>query len=714
MGDVIAPHSQNIELGVNKYPIQTVENRKFSDFTNAYIPQIETQMHGVRSSWLALWSTKNELGHPLLHISGFSPIYFPTWALFKLIDDPYEFITLYSLLLAYISGMFAFLFSREKQYAPASCLISAFLIAFSPTIVYWLTFPMFISSLCWGICILWASLRFYNRADYISLVFVTFGVYSIIMVGYPQMTVLVMYVVTIYLFCETLKRRKNIEIKQIAILFLFAVLGVAVSSLFLANLYEIFLNSSRVLTPYSFFSKVLPKINDLGGGLEFLCLTFFPELMGNTISQDFPKSYNGISFNLITLFLLCSSVFFIKRHQVLVWLSLILAIVILTFNHSFNFFAYSHLGFNISRTNPLFILVIPVTFLITEIYNCLITSNSRCPYLIISMLISSAAYFVSFHYYAESSYGYVFFIVSCLFFFCLSFNKSRHLSYLPFCLLIVLVAYPKLFHIKRSEIVTTSPIVEFLKNTNSQLSNFIIVSNKKIHILPPNINAVLGLNSIHSYNSLSSNEYHRLISGLRGNMFTFGRLNATLNPNFGDDVFWMANISSVISIKAIVDKNLELITKIDNYYLYKVKSTMGFVKQFSMSPLEEVKSTSLLKESYYDIDYNVNYQGDKIAINTKSVNMNSLLLLSQLYNVNWDAHAFVHGNFLKLKPFSYNGIFLGLRLPPGTSSVVFKYNSPLYYMIYINYFWLFIFGFLLLILCKKRVWLGALPYMYVK
>lgn len=81
---VVAPHRQEIEVAqaqlVNS-DSPLIENRKFSDFTNAYVPEISEHLKVSRSGWLPLWSNNTELGRPLYQISGFSSAYLPSWVI---------------------------------------------------------------------------------------------------------------------------------------------------------------------------------------------------------------------------------------------------------------------------------------------------------------------------------------------------------------------------------------------------------------------------------------------------------------------------------------------------------------------------------------------------------------------------------------------------------------------------------------------------------
>jgi hypothetical protein len=113
-------------------PGAPLQNNKFSDYTQVYIPEISEHLHGARSGWLTLWTDKTELGRPLYHLSGFSPAYPPSWLLSRFTGDPWRFITILSLTTCFLSGLFVILFCREQRLAPLAGLIAGTSLAASP------------------------------------------------------------------------------------------------------------------------------------------------------------------------------------------------------------------------------------------------------------------------------------------------------------------------------------------------------------------------------------------------------------------------------------------------------------------------------------------------------------------------------------------------------------------------------------------------------
>ena len=138
---VVAPHRQGLEMGVEAAPasdLLPLENRKFSDYSNAYIPEITEHLTAARSGWLALWTKNTELGRPLYQISGFGSAYPPSWIIAKLVDQPWRFLTSLSLTFCFMAGLFVLLFARERGLAPVAGLVAATSLATSPLFMYWL------------------------------------------------------------------------------------------------------------------------------------------------------------------------------------------------------------------------------------------------------------------------------------------------------------------------------------------------------------------------------------------------------------------------------------------------------------------------------------------------------------------------------------------------------------------------------------------------
>ena len=75
----------------------------------------------------------------------------------------YTALTLVTLVL---TGVFAFLFLRALGLHPWACFAGAASLALSSFAIYWLTFVMLLSGLCWTLAILWLVVRFLDRGSF--------------------------------------------------------------------------------------------------------------------------------------------------------------------------------------------------------------------------------------------------------------------------------------------------------------------------------------------------------------------------------------------------------------------------------------------------------------------------------------------------------------------------------------------------------------------
>lgn len=112
-----------------------IENRKFSDFNNAYIPEIIEHLNAPRSGWIATWSDKNELGRPMHYMSGFSPAYLPYRLTTLKESNAWKIIILISLFNIFASGIFIIFFCQEIRLIPLEGLVAGMSMAFSPTLI---------------------------------------------------------------------------------------------------------------------------------------------------------------------------------------------------------------------------------------------------------------------------------------------------------------------------------------------------------------------------------------------------------------------------------------------------------------------------------------------------------------------------------------------------------------------------------------------------
>lgn len=708
--NVITAHRQAKELAINDgLKNGPKENRSFNDYNLATLPECSEILNGQRSDWLALWTEKTELGRPIFQISGISPAYFISWALSQVTHDPFRFLTLLSLLTCYLAGIFMILFSKEIALTPMAGLIAGISFSTSPVFMFRISFPIIISVWCWSASALWSVTRIGNRSDFIGWITLVFSSYSLLMTGYPQFIVYHVYILVsygLYLSYRKAQISFNQLFKFLALSISALIFGALLASPVYLDLLTTFKESARVNPDLDFFAMNFPKFNSILDVTSSLIHRTIPEIFGNPVEESYPLASelnNGFSFTILTIFFAIVGLL-TKFRQNWGWWIIIGAICLLSVVHSLYFFGVKYLGFNLSRLKPQFSILLPITVVVaygvdalfdrrnsTKVATAITVALIVC---IFGIIAGGVAYGV--HSALPIRWSIVFLMLLLVTLLAAQYDRARPLL-LIISLIIPLasISYPLILFQNLSQIHKTSPLVEAVRDNLPEKSRFAI-STPGMYPLLPNINVVVGLSSIHSYNSLSSKRYHTLIKSLGGEMLTYGRWNSSISPDYSSPMFWMSNISLMLSPTKLKHENLEYLGEVSGVHLSKVISSMGSSLQvplpsnyISGSPLQLTdprllsthKPIRLLDKTDF-LEFEVNREGP------------SVLVLSQKFHRDWKAEILSNGNWRPTSTTEVNGVFQGVLLPPEVERVKLKFRPFVHYAWIINTFWSLIMVFI--------------------
>lgn len=647
-GEVVAPHRQFSELAAPDSTGATqLENRKFSDFTNGYIPEISAHLKGSRSSWLTLWTNQNELGRPIYHISGFSPAYLPSWIIAQLTDSPWRFITALSLFTCFFSGIFIILFCREIGLSPLASLIAGVSLAASPLFMYWLTFPMFPAVWCWSAGALWGVTRLARKPDLVGWGVLTFSAYSLLMTAYPQPVVFNAYILGGYGLYLAYRKRKFgalVAVRFVAISSTALIVGAALALPVYIDLAKIATESARVTPDPSFFTDVLPRFGTLIENLRFFVLGTAPELFGNPIESGFPLPYDGLSVTPVVVFFSVIGLL-VSFRKTWGWWMAIVVLCLFAFVHPLYVLGVKYLGFNLSRSTPLGSIMLPLTIIVAYGADALVKRTKpgelkREVWFATASVLTVIVIALGFGLTHVISIRWGMFIAMLILVGLLTAQVSKtHPVLLITALVMVLtiISYPLMLRQELAEIATTSPLVEKLRVNLPDGSRFAVAAPSLL-VLPPNINAELGLASVHSYNSLSSRRYHTLIMALGGETQTYGRWNGAISPDYNNPIFWMSNISVMFSSTKLMNENLEYLGHESGVYLYKVISSMGESLQVTPKTIAVADAMDLEDPRFLtrNTPTKVLDKGDLLEFKVVP-RAHSVLILSQKFHPDWQA-----------------------------------------------------------------------------
>lgn len=714
-GEVAAPHRQYLEIGaidaigVNLKPGH-IENRKFSDYTNAYIPEISAHLKGARSGWLALWTNKNELGRPAYQISGFSPAYFSSWVIAQFTDSPWRFITALSLFTCFLAGVFVILFCREIGLDPLAGLIAGVSLAASPLFMYWLTFPMFPAVWCWSAGALWAVTRLARKPDFVGWSVLAFSSYSLLMTAYPQPVVFHAYILGGYgLYLAYRKQQLGAFVagRFLTLSATALIVGAALALPVYIDLAYLSTESARVAPAPSFFTVVLPKFGSFTDAVRFFVLGTEPELFGNPVGAGFPFSYDGLSVTPVVVFFAVIGLLVTIRKTWGWWLA-ITVLFFLAFVHPFYMLGIKYLGFNLSRSTPLGSIMLPLTIIVAYGVDALVKrakvgEHSRVVWFAAASCL--AVIIVGLFYGVTQAipirWGMALVMLMLVGLLAAQHQKSRPVLLIAALILVLAtISYPLMLRQDPAQIATTSPLVEKVRANLPAGSRFAVAA-PGLSVLPPNLNAGLGLASVHSYNSLSSRRYHTLIKELGGEVQTYGRWNGAISPDYNSAMFWMSNISLMLSSTKLTHENLEYLGNESGVYLHKIISRMGDGLQVTSLQTSAVTEELHIAEPRLlprHIPTKLLDQGDLLEFEV-APREPSVLILSQKFHRDWQAQAFDQSGWVSAKTTVINGVFQGVLLPKNVQRVRLEFKPYTRYAWVAHVFWL-----ILLALIGFKAW----------
>jgi hypothetical protein len=686
-GNIIAPYNQKDEIAATTFDhVNALENKKFSDYPREFVPEVAMHLTGPRSTWIALWTNLNELGRPVNQLWGFSPAYPPSWLLTWFVSSPQRFLTILSLGTCFIGGLFVLLFCKEMRLTPLGSLVVSCSFASAPVFMYWLTFPMFVASWCWSAGALYGAIRLARKPDLLGWAILSFSIYSLLMTAYQQMIVYHAYLLAGYGVFLCLRILRFDGIAATNRFFMSSGSAVIVGTLLVLPIYlDLFYTASetsRVKQDIPFFTESLPNISSLNDVWQLFTTTTFPQIFGNPSSSSYPLLFDGDSVTPLIIFFILVGLF-LRFRQTYGWWIFVLVCLCFHFIRPLYIFGVEHLGFNFSRVTPLDTSMLPLTIIAAHgadavVRRPLVSSVSwavilatlgTCTALVIAILFGLAQGLVI-------CWGAV--AISLLVVGLLGAQLNRaQLALLIAAVLVdgAFVSSPLMLRQDPLSVATNSTLVERVRAHLPSDSRFAVTS-PGIYVLRPNLNAALGLASIHSYNSLPSRRYHSLIEALGGQFKSFGRVNIKIAPDYGSDTFWMSNISLILSRQKNDHYNLEPLGRIDRLYLYQIKSRMGFCLQVFVP-------TELIGMEDIDIGdprklvarqaKKTSDEGDKITVKVQP-SPASLLILSQKYHRDWHANALSQSGWANARTVVVNGVFQGVLLPEGTRKVRLQFR----------------------------------------
>jgi hypothetical protein len=676
-GEVIFPHDNGLEVGLSEKPNTTrISNRKFSDESSVFIPELANNLRSDRKAWLATWNPHVQLGREAFY-GALSRAFVVTNLLSCFTSNPFVLYTGLVLCTVGLIPIFLLLLLRALGLHPVACACAAIGLGFTTATSYWLCFVMFVSTTCWLVCLLWLITEFTRKPSWPVALGLAFATYCLLMTGYPQATILSAYITGAYALIRLVQMSGTRREKLQTMLAMFgcAVAGVLASLPVYLDLLFVAKDSARLGDVNdSFFLGVLPPSRTPREMASFLMTLFDWSWLGNAIDPQYPLHFNGLSFTPVYGSLIWLSFLLKNRRAVLFWQLVLIVCLAGTIFPAVYLFAVHHLGFGLSRIQLLGGGIVPGFVLSAFTMDAILRGELRltvrsAAWLLAPLVAESVVAFWVWHRLPIDGVAVVatFLLVAAL----LGSIYWRSIPALIGVAVVSTFLYGRTLILSRplETIHVSSKLIDAIKAHAPDGDRFAIAEGA-ITALPPNQEALFGLNSVNSHDSLSSRRYQELVRHWSAaGTSTYGRHFRFLDIRWAlaDQGFPFSSAHLILSGRPLATDQLTLATEVNGIKLYETNTTPIELLQtphFKFSNGREATINPSAGRANLP-SHRAEMLNDFQKIEVTASPDETLLFLSQQYHRAWRAGS--HNR--SLRTVTVNKFYQGVVLPPNTSEV---------------------------------------------
>jgi hypothetical protein len=693
LGHVVFPHDNAAELGLAADEnTDRLGSQRFTDVGLVYIPSVHQQLNGDRSGWLVTWDPHVELGKPANQLAGLGKAFLPMHVVSFLTNDALTAYTLMVVLAVLASALFSYLFFKELGLAPAACFVGAAGLGVGFFVGYWLTFGVFVWGIAWTMALLWGIERYAMKPGVGRFLWVAFAVHALFLSAYPQAIVWNAYIIVGYTLSRAFALRPTWGRRLALALALgaAALVGLAsVAPVYLDLALEAKRSGRAELNP-NFFVSALPKFESLADVGFYLRRMYDDLWYGNPVDHSHVhvrRGMKGLCFTpaFLGLFAACFAGGLYRR--VWGWLLFVGVTAVMTVWPGLYTFGIEHLGLSFSRWLPLGAAWIPIMVLSAYSVDRIVREGERGRSVGSALAAVPALLALVGILTVSESPDWALVGVSMGLSLCVVlFVWSRK----PLWVLVAVVAGTLHYGLRISltrppeEVNVESPIVDDLRTLTQGKRRYAVVDHRT-PFLRPNIHSWLGLRTIHTYDSLSPREYREWAIRLNGEgdkipgrtewqlrklLPSFGRVFSQIKPS-QELVSPMLSYAGVSLVVSQLDLDVSGMNEVANglYMLEREPLLEAQVVAYREAGPGEVTVDGFLPDVQRHSVERVRDVGDEQSYATTPVDTETVLFISQQLHPYWSARS----GGRELETVRINGLYQGVRLPPGTSEVELRF-----------------------------------------
>ncbi|MBK7876123.1 MAG: hypothetical protein IPJ77_10275 [Planctomycetes bacterium] len=664
-GFVVYPHDNAQETGLSREaPDSWPSNRKFSDTSSFYVPEVHEHLHGDHEAWLATWNPNVELGRPLGQVSGFSPAFLLTRVLAWTTDDAFVLLTRITLVTFLLAALFAYFFLEELGVkVEVACGVACALV-FGPYATYWITCVLFAAGWCWTFLLLWLVASFVRVPSGWKGLGIAFGAHALLMTSYPQQIVWHLYALVPFTIHRAWKHGGERRVARLVGIGGCAIAGVLCALPVYADLALAAQRSTRGTADHTFFLQTLTGMNGTGEPWLFLAQLFDAFWIGDPMSEA--RAFSGVTltpFLAAGLALACVGGALRRSWG---WLVLVAAGIAMAFSKELYFVGVDYLGLSFSRYTPMAGALIPAAVAAAYGFDAALKRVDAvrfawCCASIPPIAIAVVTYALR---PAPLSWGWVAIGVAVYVATVVAAATKRAWSLVALGVLAALAwGRAEVLMRPRDAIATTSPFVEDLRARTKGL-RYAGAGDVVSRLLPPNQESVLGLSSIHSFNSLSSRAYQDWVTRVsETGTRTYGRQfrKITSAAKLEDGELALAGVVLIASEIPLESPAVERVGEFGSVTYYAPREAPVHQALFTEFTRDEKGTRVDVRGTARAFAGTVNPRDDRLLVGFEPPAKDALLFVSQQFHPQWKASA----DGRELETVAVNGFYQGVIVPAG-------------------------------------------------
>jgi hypothetical protein len=675
--------------------------------------------------WIPTWIAEIGFGMMMYLSRGAGANYFPTFIISFLTDDAYVFYTLVHMAYVFVAGFVFVAYMKLLRLHPLASLLGGITYATLPIFTYWATQTPFYLHAVWFIMLLYLLHRLMIDQRLWVIILLALTIHSALLTTYPQSLIILATLLTIFVAYLLLRvaQSNDVRIKYVMLVGSATVVGVLLTIPALLDFYNI---TDQVLRNPRVGSLPPFPIDDPRIVLSY----FFPEVFSVIPLLNRESVY--IKGYYVTLIITVFSLYgFISSARKLVPLiSGLLIMGLISFEPTIGGFYNRYLTIGISPWVTMFLFFGPLVLVIISTFGFhhFIESwwSQRTARFEVGIAIVFVGIMIDILVRAGMAIDWQprWIVLSAMVLVLISIYITtferlpvRFRAWLFAGAFIWATISATFLATPRMPIEYTAVMGEEITYVKSQLKideNMATISDQNMDtkgwrccLFVGNNYATYDISSIGQNLAIPTRRYHQLMEGFgypTTDKRKYYKSYFSITPSYDSLDYWMMNIGVVVSKDEQQHPTLKFLTKIDGWYVYDADAK-GCCLQMKIDDMQlPTMSPAQLQATYIDP------RGKSIALQ-KDVRFEdyfeiplahadaSIVVISQLYHMEWDAYALVGDVWQKVDTFAMNDIYQAAVVPEGATKIRFSF-TPWTHWMWIS-FLVWIVG---IALCIMSVW----------